>query len=60
MGPDTPALGEVTGGQYYNEQYAQTLASLLGITYVNEKTPGTVIPEVTGNKKLVVEVKNKK
>jgi len=53
IGPDTPAIGEVSGGQYYNAQYAQTLASLLGVKYVNEKPLGAIIPKVTENKSLI-------
>ncbi|BDD12130.1 hypothetical protein FUAX_45620 (plasmid) [Fulvitalea axinellae] len=33
IGPDTPALGEVSGGQYYQNQMAQTVAKLLGLDF---------------------------
>ena len=34
MGPDTPALGEVkTNGQIYQDQFAQTVAQLLGFKF---------------------------
>ena len=37
MGPDTPAKGEVKQeGQLYQKQYAQTMASLLGLKFVAE------------------------
>jgi hypothetical protein len=49
IGPDTPALGEITLGQYYNNQYAKTLAALLGFKYANENMLGEVIPHVIGN-----------
>ena len=49
IGPDTPALGEIKKGQYYNSQYAKTLTYLLGIDYKGETSvAGAVIPEVTG------------
>jgi arylsulfatase A-like enzyme len=50
IGPDTPAAGELHKGQYYNSQYAQTIASLLGVTYVNEKPVGGIISEVVKTK----------
>ncbi|BDD11833.1 hypothetical protein FUAX_42650 (plasmid) [Fulvitalea axinellae] len=31
IGPDTQALGEITTGQYYQDQVAQTIATLLGL-----------------------------
>ena len=60
IGPDTRATGEVSGGQYYNSQFAQTLASLLGIKYVNDKPIGAIISEVIENKTLVGEVRGEK
>lgn len=48
IGPDTPAKGEITGGQYYNKQYAQTIAKLLGLDYTNVQTPGEAILPVLG------------
>ena len=33
IGPDTPALGEVKTGQYYQNQVAATVAKLLGLNY---------------------------
>jgi hypothetical protein len=48
IGPDTPAQGELTAGQYYNSQYAKTIASLLGFDYQNEKSVGDAIPSVLG------------
>jgi hypothetical protein len=50
IGPDTPAIGEITGGQYYNNQYANTMATLLGFKYENEGTIGEAIPGVLGTR----------
>jgi hypothetical protein len=37
MGPDTPAKGEIkTEMQIYQKQFAQTIASLLGLTFTAE------------------------
>jgi bisphosphoglycerate-independent phosphoglycerate mutase (AlkP superfamily) len=37
MGPNTPALGEIkTPAQYYQKQYAQTIANLMGYNFVAE------------------------
>ena len=37
IGPDTKKLGEVkTNGQLYQEQYAATIAKLLGLTFTAE------------------------
>ncbi len=48
IGPDTPATGEVKSGQYYNNQYAGTMAALLGLTYTPEKQAGEPILPVLG------------
>ena len=48
IGPDTPAKGEMTGGQYYSKQYAQTIAKLLGLEYTNVQKPGEAILPVLG------------
>jgi hypothetical protein len=37
IGPDTPAQGEMTAGQFYTNQIAQTIAHLLNINYNNPK-----------------------
>jgi Type I phosphodiesterase / nucleotide pyrophosphatase len=38
IGPDTPALGEITAeGQYFQKQVAKTIAEFLGLNYTNEK-----------------------
>jgi hypothetical protein len=37
MGPDTPAKGEITSGQYYTNQIAKTIALLLNFDYNNPK-----------------------
>ncbi|OIP83301.1 MAG: hypothetical protein AUK44_05810 [Porphyromonadaceae bacterium CG2_30_38_12] len=43
IGPDTPAVGEVSKGQYYNNQYAKTIAALLGFDFKNENDVGAKI-----------------
>ncbi|MBK7870338.1 MAG: alkaline phosphatase family protein [Saprospiraceae bacterium] len=44
LGPDTPALGEVTTTtQLYQNQVAKTAAALLGLDYKNTKEVGAVI-----------------
>ncbi|MBN2612486.1 MAG: alkaline phosphatase family protein, partial [Bacteroidales bacterium] len=48
IGPDTPALGEIREGQYYNSQYAGTMSYLLGFDYKNERPVGKVIEKVIG------------
>jgi hypothetical protein len=55
IGPDTPALGEIQrSGQYYNNQFAQTIAELTGTQYTGRQQTGSsissVFPEV---KKLI-------
>lgn len=47
IGPDTPALGEITGReQYYQNQIASTAAALLGFDYVNSKPVGSVVKSI--------------
>lgn len=47
MGPDTPADGEIkTGEQIYQDQYAKTIASLLGFNYSTSRPVGGVIESV--------------
>lgn len=48
IGPDTKALGEIKGGQYYNNQYAETIAALLGFDFVSNNKTGEKIKEVLG------------
>jgi hypothetical protein len=37
MGPNTPALGEVkTPAQYFQKQFAQTIANLMGYNFTAE------------------------
>ena len=44
LGPDIKAEGEIKrDGQFYQSQIAKTLASILGLNYVNEPPPGEVI-----------------
>ncbi|MEX2284825.1 MAG: alkaline phosphatase family protein [Gemmatimonadota bacterium] len=46
LGPDSPALGEVSGGQLYQNQIAATVASLLGLRYTNERPVGAALPRL--------------
>jgi hypothetical protein len=47
IGPDTKPLGEVKEkGQLYQNQFAQTMASLLGVKFENGKTIGQPIKQV--------------
>lgn len=46
MGPDTKAMGEMTEGQYFNNQYANTLADLLDFKYKSDKLIGETIRQV--------------
>lgn len=50
MGPDTPVLGEVKAAQQiYQDQFAKTLADLLGFNFTSQQHPvGEVIPGVIG------------
>lgn len=44
LGPDTPALGEVSGcEQLYQNQVAKTAAHFLGVNYTNQKEVGAAI-----------------
>ena len=43
IGPDTPATGEISSGQYYNNQYAKTMAALLGFDYITQNPVGPAI-----------------
>ncbi|PSR55856.1 phosphoglyceromutase [Adhaeribacter arboris] len=44
IGPDTPAMGEVkTAGQFYQNQVASTMATLLGLSYTNNPKPGAPV-----------------
>ena len=48
IGPDTPALGEITEGQFYNNQFAITMASLLDVNFQSENKIGNAIEQVLG------------
>ncbi|MES1161247.1 MAG: AP protein, partial [Bacteroidota bacterium] len=50
MGPHTAPLGEVKNTQVYQNQYARTMAALLGIDYTGTiaHPAGPVIPDVIG------------
>jgi hypothetical protein len=49
MGPGIPALGEVkTAGQVYQEQYAQTMAAVLGFTFTATHPVAEPIKTVLG------------
>lgn len=51
LGPDTKALGEVSGDQQrFQNQVAKTVAVLLGLDYQNKKEVGEALSEVTGKK----------
>jgi hypothetical protein len=48
IGPDTPAHGEIkTKGQYYQKQFAKTIASFIGLDYSNTKGVGSRIYGMT-------------
>lgn len=48
MGPDTPALGEVkTKEQIYQDQFAQTIANLLGFKFIANHPVGEPVKSVT-------------
>ncbi len=48
MGPDTPALGEVKNtGQIYQDQFAQTIAKLLGFTFKANHLVADAVKTVT-------------
>ena len=47
MAPGVAGKGEIkTAGQYYQKQFAQTIASLLGVTFVAEHPIGEKIDEI--------------
>jgi hypothetical protein len=46
IGPDTPAKGEIQSGQFYNNQFAKTLAAFLGFDYQTNEQPGDIIRQV--------------
>ena len=47
MGPDTPALGEVkTQEQIYQDQFAQTIAHLLGFRFTANHSVGEPVKSV--------------
>jgi len=48
IGPDTPPMGVISGGQYYNNQIAKTIGALMGFEYVSNKETGKVIPLMLG------------
>jgi len=50
MGPDSPALGEVGSNspQCYSNQFAQTIAELLGVKYEGQRKTGDAITSVLG------------
>lgn len=49
IGPDTSPLGEIsTGGQYYQDQFAGTIAAFLGVGYSADGRAGAPIDAVTG------------
>lgn len=47
MGPDTPPRGEVsTRQQFYQKQFANTMAAFLGIRFTGDEPKGEAIPDV--------------
>ena len=46
LGPDTPAIGEVEGCSLYQNQIADTVARLLGLTYTTENPVGKAITTI--------------
>jgi phosphopentomutase len=47
MGPDIPGKGEIkTQGQIYEEQYAQTIAALLGLTFTATHPVATPVKQL--------------
>jgi len=49
IGPDTTPMGEIkTGGQYYQNQIARTVAAFLGVEYTGEGKAGEAIEQVIG------------
>lgn len=48
LGPDVKPLGETKNVQLYQNQYAQTIARLLGLTFVSPDKTGDPIASVTG------------
>jgi hypothetical protein len=48
IGPDSPALGEITNTQYYHNQLAATMSALLGLEYNFRKPSGLPVPTVLG------------
>lgn len=56
LGPDTGSTGEATSGQYYNAQYAQTIATLLGINFDNNHPKEPAITEIFKNKQHLISI----
>ncbi len=51
LGPDTPALGEIkANGQIYQDQFAQTIAGLLGLHFTANHPVGAPVKTVTSTK----------
>ena len=50
MVPIPPAIGEIKEGQYSNNQYAKTMATLVGFDYKTENTVEAAIDLVLGKK----------
>jgi arylsulfatase A-like enzyme len=48
IGPEIKAKGEIKDGQFYNNQYAKTLAALLGFDFTNNNKAGNKINMVLG------------
>lgn len=50
MGPYTPPLGEIKNEQTYQNQYAATMAALLGMNFISPHPAGAVIKKVINTK----------
>jgi len=48
IGPDTPALGVITEGQFYNDQIAETITNFMGYEFISENPTGDPILNVFG------------
>ena len=47
IGPDTEPLGEIkTAGQFYQNQFARTVATFLGVDYTGDGKAGAAIDTV--------------
>ena len=60
IGPDSPKLGEVKGNsQCYSNQFAQTIAELLGVKYIGQRPTGKHISSVFEKQDMKVALTKK-